>query len=165
MSMDMPRSFCALEFTAPSAEDRMPFPAELFSMSKVFAPFSAADAAAKYPDVPAPTMTTSKSRMSTQSASEISGASPSQLGASDARCISFAFCDAASPLGAQLEIAPTADNEATAAAPVRNERRDISNGRAIFPPLTNGTFSGEAAMRRLRGGPMRSASPLRLRLS
>ncbi len=27
----------------------MPFPAGLFSMSKVFAPFSAADAAAKYP--------------------------------------------------------------------------------------------------------------------
>lgn len=89
-------------------------------MRTVLAPSSAAVAAAKYPEQPAPTTSTSVSMVSEQSASVMTGASPSQpgtgvpsAGASSARAVAgVPTADAATALAAAM------------AAPVTKPRRD-----------------------------------------
>ena len=99
----------------------MPGPTSFFSITRTFAPFSAAEQAAKRPEVPAPTTRTSQSSVSTMSPSAISGAAPSHAGAS----VAAGAWSASASAGAQAR-APAA--EAVAIKP----RRETFWGMAVM---------------------------------
>ena len=107
-----------LEPMAPRVP-RMPGPTSFFSMTRTFAPFSAAEQAAKRPEVPAPTTRTSQSSVSTMSPSATSGAVPSHAGASAASAAGA--WSASARAGAQARV-PAA--EAVAMKPRRETFED-----------------------------------------